>query len=326
MQSTSRTTTTTTTTDTQFAIAAGQLRLRLEHSSDAGTVLTHLKDAEGRDYLRRPNALWLVQMIDRENNQAELDMRQAKPEVRRGTDRVRLVWRKVRIGESSDTVTVKATIQIKADCGEMDWQLSVEDVPERWSVFRSHFPRLDLAVEKGAATDAVVVPEDRGVVYHDPLQTMPTGGMSEKLRKRPYPHGGWTMQFLALQRGEQLLYIAAHDPVGHIKTFFVGPDAANELVHVHPYVDTEVHYGEDWAQPFPWIIRLQRGDWYDAAQIYRKFALTTSWTKHGPLVKGRKTPLWYQQIGVVTLPLHRRPGFEDEDVLAEHEILGTPID
>src|SRR5690606_18620044 len=153
------------------------------------------------------------------------------------------------------------------------------DVPDEWSVYRVHFPRLDLAVKKGSQADAMIMPMDRGAVYRDPLATMPTGGIMEKVRRRPYPHGNHTMQFAALQRGEQLLYIGAHDTNAHLKTFFIGPDAANELVYVHPYSDTEIHYGEDWAMPYPWVLRVQRGDWYDVAQIYRKFALTAPWTK-----------------------------------------------
>jgi hypothetical protein len=310
--------------ETQFVIAAGQTRLRLEHG-DAGTLLTHLTDAEGREYLRRPNVLWKIEMIDRQHKQADLDMRASQPEIRRGNDQVRLTWRNVTIGDTAEQVTVKATLQLKDEQGEIAWQLAVEDVPDDWSVFRVHFPRMDLAVDRGSETDALVAPHDRGVLYRNPLETMPTGGITEKVRRRPYPHGGWTMQFLAMQRGQHILYLGAHDPVGHLKTFFVGPDPANELIYIHPSVDTEIHYGQDWFQPFPWLTRLQRGDWYDAAQIYRKFALTTSWASRGPLVKGRKTPLWYQQIGLVTLRLMRGPGFEDDDVLAEHEFMGTPM-
>jgi hypothetical protein len=313
------------TSETQFAIVAGQTRLRLEHNPMSGTMLTHLANADGRDFLRRPNVLWKIEMLHREHRQVELDMRLSPPKIRRGNDQVRLVWNDVLIGNTTERVTVKATIDLNDETGEVAWHLSVEDVPDDWSVFRVHFPRLDLAVDRGSQTDAMVMPNDRGVLFRDPLASMPTGGIQEKLRRRPYPHGGHTMQFVALQRDDQLLYVGAHDPVGHLKTFFIGPDVDNELIYVHPYSDTEIHYGRDWSQPYRWITRLQRGDWYDAAQIYRKFALTTSWTQSGPLVKAKKTPLWYQKIGLVSLRLLRGPGFEDADVLAEHDFMGTPM-
>jgi hypothetical protein len=310
--------------DLQFAIAARQTRLRLEHN-DGGTQLISLADADGREYLRRPNILWKIEMIDRQKRIVELDMRQSPPKLRNGNDQVRLTWRNVHIASTSERVTVKALIHLNDENGEIAFRLAVEDVPADWSVFRVHFPRLDLAVTPGCQTDCLVVPDDRGVLYRDPLSSMPTGGIHEKLRRRPYPHGSFTMQFLALQREDQLLYMAAHDPAGHLKNFFIGPDPDNELVYIHPWVDTEIHYGQDWSQPFPWILRLQRGDWYDAAQIYRKFALTADWTKPGPLVEGRKTPLWYQRIGLVTLRLMRGPAFEDEDVIAEHAFMNTPM-
>jgi hypothetical protein len=311
-------------TDLQFAIAARQTRLRLEHN-DAGTMLISLADAEGREYLRRPNVLWKIEMIDRQNHILELDMRQSTPLLRNTDDQVRITWRDVRLGNTAECMTVKATVRPNDENGEITFRLAVEDVPADWSVFRVHFPRLDLAVTAGSQTDCLIVPDDRGVLYRDPLATMPTGGIQEKLRRRPYPHGSFTMQFLALQREDQLLYIAAHDPVGHLKNFFIGPDSENELIYVHPWVDAEIHYGEDWVQSFPWVLRLQRGDWYDAAQIYRKFALTADWTKSGPIVEGRKAPLWYQRIGLVTLRLMRGPAFEDEDVIAEHAFMNTPM-
>ena len=308
---------------TPFVIAAGQTRLRLEHG-DMGTVLTHLTDAEGREYLRRPNVLWKIEMIDREHKVAELDMCLTPPEIRNSNEKVRLTWRGVRVGKTEHHVTVKATIELQDETGEIAWHLAVEDVADDWSVLRIHFPRMDLAVDR-VETDGLIVPSDRGVIYSNPLESMPVGGIHEKIRRRPYPHGGWTMQFLAMQRGDHILYIGAHDGAGHLKNFFIGPDKENEMVYVHPWLDTEIHYGQDWSQPFQWITRLQKGDWYDAAQIYRKFALTASWSARGPLVKGRKTPLWYQQIGLVTLRLMRGPGFEDEDVLAEHAFMGTPM-
>lgn len=318
MKSTSKT------SDIQFAIAARQTRLRLEHG-DAGTLLISLADAEGREYLRRPNLLWKIEMIDRQKRICELDVRTSPPKLRNGNDQVRLTWNKVKITGTSEHVTVKALIRLNDESGEIAFRLAVEDVPADWSVFRVHFPRLDLAVSRGCQTDCLAVPDDRGVLYRDPLATMPTGGMNEKLRRRPYPHGSFTMQFVALQREDRLLYLAAHDPAAHLKNFFIGPDPENELIYIHPWVDTEIHYGDDWSQPFPWILRLGRGDWYDAAQIYRKFALTADWTRPGPLVNGRKTPLWYQRIGLVTLRLMRGPAFEDEDVLAERAFMNTPM-
>ncbi len=310
--------------DLQLVLAARHTRLRLEHG-DAGTLLTHLTDSEGREYLRRPNLLWKIEVINRQQHILELDMRNSPPGVRNVNDQVHLTWRNVYLADTSEHLTVKAAIHLNDVNGEITFRLTVEDVPADWSVFRVHFPRLDLAVTPGSQTDCLVVPDDRGVLYRDPLATMPTGGIHEKLRRRPYPHGSFTMQFLALQREDRLLYMATHDPSGHLKNFFIGPDPENKLIYVHPWVDTEIHYGEDWLQPFPWVLRLQRGDWYDAAQIYRKFALSAEWTQSGPLVKGKKTPAWYQRIGLVTLRMMRGPAFEDEDVLAERAYMNTPM-
>ena len=143
--------------DLQFAIAARQTRLRLEHN-DNGTMLLSLADAEGREYLRRPNVLWKIEMINRQQRIVELDMRQSPPKLRNGNDQVRLTWRNVHVGNTAERVTVKAIIHLNEANGEISFRLAVEETPADWSVFRVHFPRLDLAVTPGSQSDCLGSP------------------------------------------------------------------------------------------------------------------------------------------------------------------------
>ena len=43
------------------------------------------------------------------------------------------------------------------------------------------------------------------------------------------------------------------------------------------------------------LIGFFEGDWYDAAQIYRKFALTAPWLREGPLATRGDVPDWLRQ-------------------------------
>jgi hypothetical protein len=132
------------------------------------------------------------------------------------------------------------------------------------------------------------------------------------------------MQMLALQRFNDLFYFAAHDPVPHLKTFYFEPNQKDSIIHLHPYADTQIQYGSDYHS-FKWVTVCTQGDWYTAAQIYRKFALTASWTQRGPLEKGQKTPLWYQNVPMVTLRLLRGPGEDVNDLIEEKEFIGLPL-
>lgn len=289
----------------------------------AGTMIAELTNEAGRNLLRRPTPLWSLQMIDRASRRAAVLAEGAPPRITQDEKTCRLTWDDMPIEGTSLAVRVRVTISYN-EPGVFEWRLAVESVPMDWAVARVGFPALDLAAETSDQTK-LILPNDAGVSYPNPLKTMPTGGIHEKLRRRPYPHGGFTMQFFALENAEQMLYIGAHDPTPVMKTFFLEPNQNAELIRFAPTVETALRFGEDYQQGYPWVTKLLAGDWYDAAQVYRRFALSASWTKQGPIADGRKTPAWYQQTGMVALRLQRGPGLEEADLLEDREYLGLPF-
>jgi hypothetical protein len=52
---------------------------------------------------------------------------------------------------------------------------------------------------------------------------------------------------------------------------------------------------EDFTLPYDCVVGPFHGDWFDAAQIYRKWALKQSWCSKGPLLTRKDTPRWYAQ-------------------------------
>lgn len=289
----------------------------------AGTTIAELTDASGRNLLRRPTPLWSVEMVDRQSRHAAVDPRGIHPRITQDEKTCRLTWDDLPIAGTDATVCVGVTI-CYGEMGVFEWRLSVESVPADWAVAKIGFPSLDLAVD-ATDTTKLVLPNDAGVSYPNPLETMPVGGIHEKLRRRPYPHGGFTMQFFALECDGQLLYVGAHDPTPVSKTFFLEPDRDHKLIRFAPSAETTLRFGADYEQGYPWVTRLTRGDWFDAAQTYRRFAVGASWTSKGPIVNGRKTPAWYQRTGLVALRLQRGPGFDADDQLADREYLGLPF-
>jgi len=306
-----------------------KLSITNEHSgvvleqTESGMHLVELAAAGGKNYLRCPTPLWAIEMTNREKKHANLKQAGITPAIAEDGNQVRLTFSKVPIFETQESADVSVTFTFN-DSAQIEWRLSVSHIPANWSVLRVSFPTMDLAVEQ-SDDYTFVVPADRGIAYKNPLKTIPTGGIIEKkqIRHRPYP-GGISMQLLALQRPNDMLYFAAHDPVPHLKTFFFEPNIKDSLIHLHPYADTEIKYGSDYNS-FPWITACTKGDWYDAAQIYRKFALTASWTQRGPLEEGNKTPFWYQNTPIISLRLHRGVGYEVKDLIQEKEFFNVPM-
>lgn len=289
-----------------------------------GLMLTSLTKTGGKNYLKKPTLLWKIQMTNRNKNHADLSQESLSYSVNQIDNHIQLSWSEVPVTNSGDSVTVNVLLTFQKN-KQVHWEIQVKDVPEDWSVFQVDFPPLDLAVEKSDDYH-FIVPCDRGVVYTNPLKTIPSGGIYDKkqIRHRPYP-SYMTMQFLALQGPDNdLLYFGAHDPSPHLKTFYFEPVADESLIRIQPYVPTQIKYGADYNS-FPWVTMCTTGDWYDVAQIYRKFALTASWTQRGPLEAGNKTPLWYQNTPMVTLRMHRGAGYNTEDLIEEQKFLNTPI-
>jgi hypothetical protein len=298
-------------------------QITITHKED-GTYLTALGPSDGDNLLRRETLLWKVTMTDTNRIHADLDMSGIKPGIsRKGDFELIIKWEKAVIGGTAQDVNVIASIRI-ADKA-LHWNISVTDIPENWSVFRVHFPIMDIAAKPNNEYK-IIIPLDRGICYENPLENLPTGGWFEELRIRPYPYAGFSMQFMCIQRKEKLFYFAAHDPQANCKNFFFGPDKDNRLIYIHPYVSTLVRYGEDYVQSFPWVTMCTRGDWFDAAQIYRNFAMSTPWCKNkGKLADGKKTPRWYQEIPIVSLRLLRGPEYQTEDIIEEKQFFNVPI-
>lgn len=309
------------TSKNHYTISDDASRIVLEQTP-GGTVLKELAALKGDNYLKSPTPLWGVEMTDSEHRHAALDAAGIVPSLSEENNCVRLCYAKVPIAETKETVDVAVTLTFNAD-RQVEWRISVLTVPADWSVFRVSFPVFDLAVDE-SDDYTFIVPTDRGVAYRNPLKTIPMGGVIQKkrIRHRPYP-SYMTMQFLGLQRKSDLLYFAAHDPVPHLKTFYFEPNAADRVIHLHPYVDTLVQYGCDYHS-FAWVTACTRGDWFTAAQLYRKFALTASWTQRGPLENG-KTPRWYQDTPIVSCRLHRGAGYDVDDLIQEAEFFGLPM-
>ena len=284
--------------------ALKQQRFAIENGA-----LTRLGPPEGTAFLGRPVPLWEVTLRHRDGAEASF---RAQDFPQEETSAGRLSWRPRFGGEGRCRVVV--TIDEETD-GALSWRIAVDELPADWTVARVRFPCFDWKLE---ATDRykMVIPEDRGRQVVNPLVNLPD--LTElwqrrRFRERKYPNNFATMQCLGLICGDDLLYFAAHDPTPVVKNIYFEPDAASETIRLRPMVETGWRYGEPYAS-FPWVTALDKGDWFDVARRYRKFALTAPWTQAGPLEESDKTPRWLQDAPMILLR-HYRGDMHDADAL-----------
>eukprot|EP01043_Picozoa_sp_COSAG02_P035832 COSAG02_NODE_2591_length_8466_cov_26.224095_3_plen_394_part_00 len=121
-----------------------------------------------------------------------------------------------------------------------------------------------------------------------------------------------TMQYMAAyglgDGGTQGVYVAAHDPTAESKNFGFDPTA-------HPLMRTNSTGAftisatppaaglalstHAFTAAWPVVVRLFKGGWWDASQIYRSWVLAhATWTKQGPMRTRTDIPGWLYNLTI----------------------------
>ena len=136
-----------------------------------------------------------------------------------------------------------------------------------------------------------------GMLFQNPLGNFAQGrGWGWQMY---YPSAYSTMQFMAYYGLNPAagLYLASYDQSGNSKFFdFSKPSpswAVAQMAHIPEFVA-----GADYQMAYPAVVGVFSGDWYEAAQLYRTWALEQPWTSQGPLATRSDVPDWYGSAGL----------------------------
>lgn len=188
----------------------------------------------------------------------------SQPSTGTGQNRqVRLVWTG-RDGAAGITVTVDMALEASG----LALTLNITNDTDVIAVNRVEFPVLSLGpIGDFADDDWFLAPTVSGTLWPAPL----VNGVSVEAR---YPSGWGSMQFGAHYDTDAGLYIAVHDPLAATKRFRVRRDETRDALDVRiewPAPDASVP-GNDFEMPGPAVLAAFRGDWFDAARLYRAWA------------------------------------------------------
>ncbi len=206
---------------------------------------------------------------------------------------LQITWRRpsdARLGDLSVSVRVRPDHQRQA----LVWSIQVDNSSEEWTTWRVVFPQVAVA---DLGPDAkVFLPRGAGEVQKGLWQR-------EYRHQGTYPNGWTTMAFMAAYDAERQtgLYLGMHDPNGSTKDIRVESrpiDRAVGFAFDHPVADMS-RPGNDFHTEGLAVWQLLRGDWFDAALIYRDWVRREArwWPELGP--DGRTdTPLWMRELPV----------------------------
>ena len=286
--------------------------------ADGKFVWQSLKSASGTEFLTPEQpSLWEIEFLGQDKEVA-LYTANSLPEVVREGDAVLMNWQ-------LPVASVQVKIVLPDDTDAANMTIDITGVAKNVCIRQVRFPSFNWQLEKGEDCK-LTVPADAGCVYPDPLTTLPVGGIYElkNLRRRQWPNGHLTLQFLALNRGKEQSYFASHDLTASLKSFDWEVDREKACITLRPFWRTPLIPGASYAS-FPWVAAVSEGDWFDASMRYREYALKAPWMKNGPLEYGKKTPQWMIETPLVTLRHSRGKGWEPDDLKAEADYFQLPM-
>ena len=200
------------------------------------------------------------------------------------------------------------TIKVYSNSSLTRWGFTIRN-PSGAPIDNIVFPQINGPQRLGATTsdNYILIPDDSGSMLTDPYDSMLVNSTSPGcFGAGDYPSFGAVLQMMAYGDSAGGLYLATYDSGGGVKEYgacrsYIGnPPAPYLSVFVgHKFPETPE---TDFTIPYDTILGVFTGDWHNAADIYRSWALTQWWTAQGPLSERTDVPAWFKG-GYVVLNL-----------------------
>jgi hypothetical protein len=204
----------------------------------------------------------------------------------------------------ADALDVEVCVTLRAGDPLSRWRIAVRNRSERWGLWQVRFPILVLRpIGADRLDNALVLGKDRGRLvegcFDAPLgfghgfnaQEPPPVGFGQSMP------GSLSMQFQALysQRGRTGIYMATYDAESYAKHIRIVNSPESLLYELgHDPADMGKP-AADYTMPYDFVLRPFDGDWFDACQTYREWALDQPWCRSGPLRERDDIPTWFKE-------------------------------
>jgi hypothetical protein len=222
-------------------------------------------------------------------------------------------------GLAGRPLSVMVEVTLPDQSPRAEWRIRVQNDDPSLVLSNVAFPLIFglSSVGNRGDDDALVFPQLDGMLVNNPGSAM---GAGEGLFAT-YP-ADLSLQMMAVYDGDTGLYLAAHDPGGHPKTFAYTPlpwEGETATLFTINHALPEVG-GHDFAPDYPAVLGPFDGDWYDASMVYKVWAVQQPWTP-SPLADRSDVPAWwkaaspvissvsYTDDGRAVLPAERMPAW-----------------
>ncbi len=255
-----------------------------------------------------------------------------------------LEWFALDLKEGKGLMDVRVTINPKGAHGLAEWRLDVRNRGKQTGIYRPVFPVVECGViGDSGADDYLLATAAEGRSVRNPVfsgrtsveywtlgmdgqpSTTAVGDTLRFAPQRPhgipYPTARGQMQFAAYyQKPGNFyyptrslaggLYLATYDGAPHPKVFFLSPEKKRKCLtlEIAHYPESQAEKDAGYTMPYPVIFDGFDGDWYDAATLYRAWAIRQTWTKSGPLHQRNDVADWVKRAtAVLRIDARQRP-------------------
>ncbi|MBQ6473679.1 MAG: hypothetical protein IJJ33_16960 [Victivallales bacterium] len=224
-----------------------------------------------------------------------LDSANAQTELKADDKTVAMRWQNLNIGGEKGVLDVQVEIKISEDGKSFVFSGGFANRSKKYTVFYFDYPALGgLGGLNGQADkDFLATPFFNGRLIRNPVEK----GLFQKNRIYQPNRSGHSMHMDAFYNSGQGLYLGVHDPEQYAKRWDISSDQKNGVSWtVRNIPDNMRQVPQQWRIPYPILIQVFNGDWYDGCQIYRDWATAQTWCKEGKTNVRQNLPQWFKDI------------------------------
>ena len=224
----------------------------------------------------------------------------ARCSVEKLSDKLLFRWKNIRVGKEENALDVSISVSV-APSGGMIFSGSFVNRSQKQTVFYFNYPQISGMgkINGRGEDDFLATPHYLGRLIKNPS----SGKLFKNSRIFRGNNSGHSMHFDALySKDGDGLFFGVWDPDQNIKRWDLTSSAANGFgwTSIHLPDNMKCPPPQKWTIPYPVEVRSFTGDWYDAAQIYRQWAIKQEWCGEGTLAqrRGKDIPAWFLDVTV----------------------------
>lgn len=220
---------------------------------------------------------------------------QQAPTVQAEKDKITFTWKGLDIGEEKSALDVWMTFSTTESDPFVRVQAGFVNRSAKYTTFYFQAPRVSGLASAGAqhGDDYLASPVDFGRLIKNPAAN---GLLNKPARFQPN-RSGHSMQFDAYYQDGHGLYLGVFDGGLNAIRYALAADKKAGVSWAPAHIpNTMKQVPQHWQTPYDIVLTAFKGDWFDASEIYRSWALKQDWTKEGPMITRQSTPEWFKNI------------------------------